>query len=416
MKTRKKIIFILLILIYTFQTLFAGVIGSTTRTSTLSGGIYYESKRISSNLISSTTIDGTSIVSFLIEPISKGSTYLNGKIYSGIELSCVKMEVLKLDGEEKATNFFLNPVIEDYSIDWAKVISQFAVGTTVIFITGIVHLVSSQSVPVFFVTSAEMFTGAITGAITGAATDALIAGLFATLEGKPKEGIYKTVIESAVSSYMWGAIGGAISGGLSGKGKITSSVNDDLSKFLKKGTITLKESQVDDILEHPDLLKDVIRAYTGENSIKDGFMEFFVRLAKGNQSQTNALLQNNVIHEMIAKAIRAPGGNHEWLMVKNFMRYLVNPPANWSADDGLRAAVAINKLVQATSGETGVVLRSGLSHKAGGSELAKWHMELSNVIDESLNFNDAVNKIYQFGKNTLTADSAQYLKEIIKSL
>lgn len=416
----KKAFVYFLIYVFTLQTLFAGGIQSrsTKRASATRGGIYYESSTISSEMIESNIIDGSQIESFKLRPISKGATYLNGKIYTGIELSCIRTGVITLTGEEDITDFFLDPIIgdEEYDVDWVKVISQFAVGTTVVFITGILHLSSNQTTPVFFAATGELFVGSLTGAISGAATDALIAGMLATFEGQPKEGVFKSTIEGAASGYMWGAIVGAVSGGLSGAGKITSTVNDDLARYLSKGTISLREGQVDELIKNSDMLEDVIKAYTGQKSVRDGFMEFFVRLAKGNPDQTRTLLENDDIYRIIARAIRAPGGKHEWLMVKNYMRFLVDPPANWASEDGLRAAVAINKLVQATFGEGAVRLRSGLTHRDGGRELALWHTELSKVIDESVSFNDAINDIYQFGKETLTAESALYLKEVIKSL
>ena len=416
MKWQKRLIITILIYSISFQFIFAGIINSKQITSRILGSIQYESDiihllTIESKTIHSVHLDGIQLTSFILEPLSIGSTVINSTIYQGIELSCVNTGELIITGNEEITDFFLDPVVDEYDIDWLKVISQFAVGTTVIFVTGIVHFISGTSAPIFFVATGEMFTGALTGAISGAAMDALMAGIVATFKGQPREGIFKATLESAASGYMWGAIVGAVTGGISGSSKVATTVSDDLARYLSKGTISLQQSQIDDILQNPYLINDVIKGYTGSSSANNGFMEFFIRLAKGNPDQVRSLLGNRAVRERIDDLIRYPGGRHEWLMTKNFTNFLID--SKWPGDDGLKAAIALNKIVQSTSD---VKLLNGLTHKDGGSDVMKWHNELSNVIANSSSFNNAVNNVYNYARETLKAESFLGLREVIINL
>lgn len=95
----------------------------------------------------------------------------------------------------------------DYDIDWQKVITQFAVGTTVIIVVGIVfHETKGQSY-FLFGSPAEIATEAI----IGGAIDATIAVMLNCSEDEvPKEKVAKYAIEGFAEGYMYGAISGVV--------------------------------------------------------------------------------------------------------------------------------------------------------------------------------------------------------------
>lgn len=383
---------------------------------------------ISTKKIKTKKINNTVSIKYLqYKPLSYGYTVIGDNIYSGIELTNYKIGQQTISGNETANDFFMDSIIEEYDVNWGKVISQFAVGTVIIFVTGILHFSSGQTAPVFYAMTADIFMGSLTGAISGAATDALMAGMVATLEGRPQEGIFKATIEGASSGYMWGAIVGAVTGSVSGYTKITPSVSNELANYLKKGPLTLSKGQLDNILNDPSTLRTAIREMTGARTMKAGYKEFFVRLAKGDPDQVKTIWKNKALQERIKDLIRYLGGNHEWLMASKFMEYLVDCPFK-NADDGLKAAIALDKLVQATSGENAVEIAvkaldesgdeiiSTFTHSANNDITHLWHNELDATIKNSSSFSDAINRIYKFARETLTADSFLALKDIILAL
>lgn len=97
--------------------------------------------------------------------------------------------------------------ITDYDIDWQKVITQFAVGTTVIIVVGIVfHETKGQSY-FLFGSPAEIAAEAI----IGGAIDATIAVMLNCREDEvPSEKVAKYAIEGFAEGYMYGAISGVV--------------------------------------------------------------------------------------------------------------------------------------------------------------------------------------------------------------
>ena len=95
----------------------------------------------------------------------------------------------------------------DYDIDWQKVITQFAVGTTVIIVVGIVfHETKGQSY-FLFGSPAEIAAEAI----IGGAIDATIAVMLNCSEDEvPEEKVAKYAIEGFAEGYMYGAISGVV--------------------------------------------------------------------------------------------------------------------------------------------------------------------------------------------------------------
>lgn len=95
----------------------------------------------------------------------------------------------------------------DYSIDWQKVISQFAAGTAVIIVVGIVYHETKGQSYFLFGSPADIAAEAI----IGGAIDATIAVMLnCDGEDVPNEKVAKYAIEGFAEGYMYGAISGVV--------------------------------------------------------------------------------------------------------------------------------------------------------------------------------------------------------------
>ena len=128
------------------------------------------------------TYAGTPIEPFeydgeLLYPISLSGSVINGVYYEGIDLTNYKITTLTITGKETDSDIFNESVPAEYRVNWKKVLSKYAVGTTVIVITGVVSLCSG-TIPLATAgyIAAGAFKGAITGSIIGGAIDAFISG------------------------------------------------------------------------------------------------------------------------------------------------------------------------------------------------------------------------------------------------
>lgn len=98
----------------------------------------------------------------------------------------------------------LPPEIEEYDIEWAKVIGKFAVGTTIIITVGIVNHVSKGSTYFVFGSPAKVAKDALVGGAIGATLNEVVGCL---KNGKmPVKGVTKYALEGFADGYMWGAI------------------------------------------------------------------------------------------------------------------------------------------------------------------------------------------------------------------
>ncbi|SFI86143.1 DNase/tRNase domain of colicin-like bacteriocin [Treponema bryantii] len=202
------------------------------------------------------TYAGTPIEPFeydgeLLYPISYSGSVINGVYYEGIDLTNYKITTLKITGKETDADIFNESVPAEYRVNWKKVLGKYAVGTTVIVITGVVSLCSG-TIPLATAgyIAAGAFKGAITGSIIGGAVDAFISGTLSFIKGNPKEQIFKEAIEASADGFMWGAITGAVAGGfksakelskgipvLNSKGKIQYVIDSSTNQvYLAKGS------------------------------------------------------------------------------------------------------------------------------------------------------------------------------------
>ncbi len=141
------------------------------------------------------------------EPISYSGTFIEDIYYGGIDFRSYKITRHTITGKEKTSDFFDDSVPDEYKVNWQKVIAKYAVGTTIIVITGVVAVATGGTVGYI---AAGAFVGSLKGASSGAAIGALIEGSLAYFQGKPRAGIYKQMIEGSADGFMWGALTGAV--------------------------------------------------------------------------------------------------------------------------------------------------------------------------------------------------------------
>lgn len=94
--------------------------------------------------------------------------------------------------------------INEYDIDWAKVVSKFTVGTTIIIAVGVVNHVYGGSTYFVFGSPVTVAKDALIGGSMVAAINEVIN---CVKDGKPtQKAVKKYAIEGFADGYMWGAI------------------------------------------------------------------------------------------------------------------------------------------------------------------------------------------------------------------
>ena len=142
--------------------------------------------------------------------------------------------------------------IVDYDIDWPKVISQFAVGTSVVIAVGAINTATGGKT--FFVFGSA--AGIAAEAIISGAIEATMKVILTCDEGDaPKAKVAKYAIEGFSEGYMWGAIAGAVENIVTptalrskGLGKLVvdnfGNVKDKTGKIIGKALYSTAEKQI----------------------------------------------------------------------------------------------------------------------------------------------------------------------------
>lgn len=174
------------------------------------------------------------------------------------------------------------------------------------------------------------------------------------------------------------------------KAKTKQIINKQAKYLQSLSKIRLTDSQMHEV--KVDLIK-AIKNYTNKPSAS-GFEEFFARISPERAKQ---LLNDDKVRKQVAYLIRAPGGQHEWLMVKNFEDFLTNP--KWK-NDKYKLIASMKRLTNATAD---VMFKKGGGH--GGMNSTAWHNRLKAEIDKSMNYEDVMRHINAYAKRTLTIES-----------
>ena len=147
---------------------------------------------------------------------------------------------------------YLPEDIVDYDIDWPKVISQFAVGTSVVIAVGAINTATGGKT--FFVFGSA--AGIAAEAIISGAIEATMKVILTCDEGDaPKAKVAKYAIEGFSEGYMWGAIAGAVENIVTptalrskGLGKLVvdnfGNVKDKTGKIIGKALYSTAEKQI----------------------------------------------------------------------------------------------------------------------------------------------------------------------------
>lgn len=130
------------------------------------------------------------------------------EVSGGLEIQEKNVVTLK---QENLEDYFKNK----YDIDWGYVASRFAIGTSVIVVTGTITIAAGTT-GVLGTVAFAAFKGAVEGAVAGAAVGAALGSLEGYLADGSLSAAEKHAVEAAADGYMWGAIIGAVSGGLRG--------------------------------------------------------------------------------------------------------------------------------------------------------------------------------------------------------
>lgn len=136
-------------------------------------------------------------------------------LYEDIILESIVFEVSTI--EDLENNIKNKEYSDDFwgDIDWKPIISKFAVGTSVIIITGVLSIATINS-PLSIVCLSS-FKGSLEGALIGATSGAAINSAVQTvLNGGKIDNWKKYALEGAADGYMYGAITGAIMGAVKG--------------------------------------------------------------------------------------------------------------------------------------------------------------------------------------------------------
>lgn len=142
--------------------------------------------------------------SYIIENLIYEDEIYEYKISEYIISEAYTIEVIV--GEETQEDILaqLPEEIEDYDINWPKIIGKFAVGTSIIIAVGIVNHVSIGSTYFVFATPVSVAAEALVG---GAIRVTLTEVMQCLKNGKmPKKGVAKYAIEGFADGFMWGAI------------------------------------------------------------------------------------------------------------------------------------------------------------------------------------------------------------------
>ena len=187
-----------------------------------------------------------------------------------------------------------------------------------------------------------------------------------------------------------------------------SKIYKELLEIYSKGPISLTDKELSELLAHPEYFNSFLRKTGSKSKSIQTKIEFFIRLKKSNPQHVKEILANPVIKEKMAKALRGQGYMHEWLMVKNFEDFLLNP--KWG-DHGDLLAMILPRLVQKTDN---IIFKVGGKH--GATNSTRFHIGLAQVIDKSTSIEELFVNIRRYAKQNLDAASYNEFLQILESL
>jgi hypothetical protein len=186
-----------------------------------------------------------------------------------------------------------------------------------------------------------------------------------------------------------------------------SKINKELLQMYSKGPIELTEKEFTELLKNPQYFNSYIRKTGSKSKSIETKIEFFIRLKRSSHPEyVELILSNPAIKKKMESALRGQGYKHEWLMVKNFKDFLMNP--KWE-DKGDFLALALPKLVQSTDN---VLFKVGGKH--GSTNSGKFHNGLIDVIDNSSSVETLFINIRRYAKQNLSPEAYNEFLQILE--
>ena len=249
---------------YTVKTSTNVKVSETVKTS-------YTVKTSSNVKVSETVKTSESIktsTSVNLAALSYGGTDINGKFYNGIDLRDYKITVHTITGKEKSSDFFNKDVSKKYRVNWKNVCKNYAIGTSIIVVTGIVSLCSPGTTAGYI--AAQAIMPEITGAASFSAIDSLFSATLAHFNGEPKESVFKQAVEASSDGFMWGALTASFASGAVSLGKLKKLT--PLGKINSKGKAAYYKNELGEVFSK-DGGKPVGKLLAGTD--KNGEYQFF---------------------------------------------------------------------------------------------------------------------------------------------
>lgn len=224
-----------------------GTLNSETSANNSHGSLNNENV-ISEQFINEETIDEEKLQeAYIRENLIYESGIYEYKISENIISQAYIIEVVVGETSEEEILKQLPKEIDEYDIDWAKVIGKFAVGTVIIITVGIVNYFSKGSTYFVFGSPVKVAKDALVGGAIGVAMNEVIGCI---IDGKiAQKAATKYAVEGFAEGYMWGAIDSVLkifsknfkrlnsfkrATGGKAKIKIDGSVFDDAGKYIGK--------------------------------------------------------------------------------------------------------------------------------------------------------------------------------------
>lgn len=173
------------------------------------GQVYIEENFVKESFVDEDFLDEKYLEeSYIYENLLYEEGVYEYKIEEEIISQAVVIEVVVGENTEDEILAMLPEELDDYNIEWAKVIGKFAAGTAIIITVGVINnYIRSKGIePTYFMmcTTKNVVKEALVG---GAIAATLNVAINDVQDGElPEEAIKKYTIEGYADGYMWGAI------------------------------------------------------------------------------------------------------------------------------------------------------------------------------------------------------------------
>ncbi len=177
--------------------------------------------------------------------------------------------------------------------------------------------------------------------------------------------------------------------------------------------ISLSDIDFQSLINNPKTIRAYIKKYTGNQNY---FEEFFIRLALGNKTQVNELLNTPYICKFVDRSIRLSGNNNsnKYLMGQTFSNFLTNP--KYGDSGHLLALIQIQlerKLTKSTLTDNNMKSNS-ISQIS--SDLDRLNDYIARELSSSTDKDEVISKFQSLAKNHLSSSEYEDFNQILQSI